>query len=325
MIVELDSSLFNNNLNFQKLNHLFVFFETGKHTLYLNEDISLSQWVISNNYFKSFCEISYKDSAYIQKKDIQLKIDLENNIKSKIYSLHDGYLYLENNLIIFVENATSDRLFLNSIFKNFIPECDNINIAIRNRWINIIGPGGKNEIKKTINNELRKYRSEKSCNDIYVRAIVIIDSDKKFPDDDIGKAQIELEQYCVDKNIVCHILSKREIENYIPFEAFEHLSDKSIVKEYKKLTNEQSSFYDLEKGFGVKLENQKDEIKELFRGINVTQEGILRDGFKSIDGFNPKQEIPKLFNNKNISRKSLADKCDDNELLEIINEINKLL
>ena len=31
-----------------------------------------------------------------------------------------------------------------------MPECEKINKAIRKRWIELIGPGGKNEIKKAI-------------------------------------------------------------------------------------------------------------------------------------------------------------------------------
>lgn len=326
MIVELDLSLFNNDLNFQKLNHLFVFFETGKHIIYSNDDISQTQWILSNNHYQSFCEMVYKDSVYMNKKDVQLKIEHENDISSKIYSLEDAYIYIQNNLIIFVENATSDRLFLNSIFKNFMPECEKINFAFRNRWIELNGPGGKNEIKKAINNKLRKFRTEKSCNDIYLRAIVIIDSDKKFPDDDIGNSQIEIEAYCLEKKISCHILNKREIENYIPVEAFQELSNHKIVEEYKKLTNDQSSFYDLEKGFKNKNLNAHDEqIQVLFKNIGTKEEGILRRGFESIGDFNPKQQLPLLFNHKNTNRETLTNKCGNNELLDIIAMINKLL
>ena len=103
MIVELDSSLFDDSLKFQKLNHLFVFFEEGRHKLYLREDISNTQWLLSNNHLREFCEAAYKDSIYVPKGDIQLFINLQNNIASKIYSLEDGYIYLQNNLIIFVE------------------------------------------------------------------------------------------------------------------------------------------------------------------------------------------------------------------------------
>ncbi len=326
MIVELDLNLFNDDLKFQKLNHLFVFFETGKHIIYLKDDISQTQWVLSNNHHKSLCEMSYKDSAYIQKKDVQLKIKHENDISSKIYSLEDGYIYLQNELIIFVENATSDRLFLNSIFKKFVPECENINFALRNRWIKLIGPGGKNEIKKAINNELRIFRSEKSCNDIYLRAIVIIDSDKKFPHDNIGFSQKEIKDYCLEKNIICHILNKREIENYIPIEAFQDISNYPIVEEYKRLTNDQSSFYDLEEGFKNKNLNTLDEhIQGLFNNIGTKEEGILRRGFNSIEGYNPKQLLPLLFNHKNTNRETLTAKCGNNELLDIIAIINKLL
>lgn len=326
MIVELVSSLFDDNSKFQKLNHLFIFFEIGKHKLYLEDDISESEWILSNMHLKSFCELGYKDSVYIPKKDIQLKIESDNNLDYNIYSLEDGYVFLENNLIIFVENASSDRLFLNALFKNLLPESKRINDAISNRWLNIIGPGGKNEIIKAINNELRRYRGEKSPNDIFLRAIVIIDSDKKHPNDEIGSEQKKIVEYCLEKSIDCHILAKREIENYVPNESFENLLSFPVSVEYIKLTNEQSSFYDLEKGFGNKNLNTLDvQIQTLFKSIGEKEEGILRKGFISIDKFSPKKEIPNLFKHKNTNRKTLIDKCSNNELLDIIDKINQFL
>lgn len=322
MITELEADLFSNPDNFTKLNHLFVFFEKGKHEMFLSVDVSESDW-IDNKSKKDFCETVFKNSAYINPKNIDLKIKSEEDVENRVYSLKDGYIYLENNLIIFVENGTSDRYFLHSLFLNFKPESEKIIEAIKNRWLEYDSAGGKNEIIKRLESELRKFRTETLKNEKYLRAVVIIDSDKKFKGEKLGGPQQKILDYCAEKNIKCHILEKREIENYLPLEALEDLpNNPNIIEAYSQLNSEQQSYYDLEKGFNGPLKNTAQEVQDLFDDIPVANMTALRNGFRSIID---KNDIPPLFRHKNVTRDTLISKCNSNELLDIIEAINNLL
>lgn len=333
MIVHLNAEIFELESNFQTLNHLFGLFENGKHRAYINEDVTKSKWFSdANKITKTFCEVEFKNSAWIPVKDIQIKLENENDQNRAIYSVHDGNILLQNNLMIFIENGTSDRLFLKAIFDNFV-ECSEIQKGFKYRWIEFIGAGGKNEIIKEINNELRKYRIEVLPNEKYIRAIVILDSDRRYPNENLSESHNNLEKFCSEKNIKCHILEKREMENYIPIEAFEDFdhSNQTIMISYRELSDVQQSYYDFQDGFKQKKLNTLDEgIQNLYNDLTPASEGILRVGFdKSIPNFYSKKELPQLFKHRNVNRETLMKRCnsqnDKKELISIIDKINKLL
>ncbi|WP_188051427.1 hypothetical protein [Flavobacterium sp. GP15] len=333
MIVNINSDVFGTESNFQKLNHMFAFFEDEKHILFLNEDISETKWANSTSKTtREFCEVEFKNSIYSSARKINLKIDTENDLAKDIYSVYDAYILLQNNSIIFVENATSDGLFLSCIFNNFT-ECDDIKKGLKKRWITLHGVGGKNEFIKEINNELRKFRHETLPSEKYLRAIVIIDSDKKYPSEILSDTHASIIDYCDEKNIKHHVLEKREIENYLPvgvFASFPH--NHQIVNSYLNLTNVQQSFYDFEKGFdGNKLSTLDINIQNLYTDLSVVDEQQLRVGFnKSFkNGFSSKKVLPQLFKHPSISRENLLENCemqdDPEEIIEIIKKLEHLL
>lgn len=332
MIVHINSAVFDEDSNFQKLNHMFAFFEDEKHTLFLNEDISETKWVNSTSKItREFCEVEFKNSIYSSEKKVNLRIDNENDVENDIYSVLDAYILLQNNPIIFVENASSDGLFLSSIFNNFT-ECDRVKKNIKKRWIELKGVGGKNEFIKEINNELKKYSYEKLPSERYLRAIVIIDSDKKYPSESLSETHNLIKNYCDAKRIKYHVLEKREIENYLPVEVFTNFPhDHAIVSSYINLTSVQQSYYDLQNGFKRKSISSLDKnVQDLFKGISTTDEKHLRIGFDgSIKGFSSKKEFPPLFKHPNISRKTLLKNCElqenPEEIIEIIKKLEHLL
>jgi hypothetical protein len=333
MTVHLNAEIFELEDNFQILNHLFVLFENAKHRIYLNEDISDSKWFKdANKITKVFCEIEFKNSAWIPIENVKIKLENENDLVKDIYSVKDGNILLQNNVMVFIENGTSDRLFLKSIFDNFV-ECSEIQKAFQNRWIEYVGTGGKNEIIKELNNEFRKFRKENLFNEKYIRAVVILDSDRRFPNDKLSDSHQKLLEYCSEKGIECHVLEKREMENYIPNEAFEDFKhkDDNIVTSYFQLNDLQQYYYDFQDGFKGKNLNKLDYgIQDLYNNLTPANEGILRTGFDgSLPDFSSKKELPKLFNHKNVNRETLMNRCssqqDKNELFSIIDKINNLL
>lgn len=333
MTVQLNSTVFQEDSNFQKLNHMFAFFENGKHDLFLNEDISETNWVsITSKITKEFCEIQFKNSAYSFGTEVNLRINNENDLDNDIYSVSDGYILLQNNPIIFVENETSDGFFLSSIFNNF-RECEKIKSLIKNRWVEIRGVGGKNEFIKGINNELRKFRKENLPNEKYLRAVLIIDSDRKYPKENLSERHNKIEEYCNEKKIRFHVLEKREIENYLPVEVFTDFPYKhEIVNSFLNLDNIQQSYYDFENGFdGKNISTLDINIQNLYKGISTKDEKHLRVGFnKSIKNkFSSKKALPQLFRHTNISRTNLLEKCekqeDPQEIIKIIKKLEHLL
>lgn len=333
MIVQINSAVFNEDSNFKKLNHMFVFFEDEKHTLFLNEDISESKWVNSTSKItREFCEVEFKNSIYHSKKKVNLKINNYNDISNNIYSVLDAYILLQNIPIIFVENASSDGLFLSCIFNNFT-ECEKIKRNYKNRWLEIRGVGGKNEFIKEINNELRKFRKEKLPNEKYLRAVLIIDSDKKYPQENLSERHKLIKNYCDEKEIKFHVLEKREIESYLPVEAFTNFPHKhEIINSYLSLDNIQQSYYDFQNGFdGKNISTLDVNIQNLYREILPQDEKHLRVGFdKSIKNkFSSKKFLPQLFKQSYVTRINLLEKCkkqeDPEELLKIIKKLEHLL
>ncbi|KHD06240.1 hypothetical protein PN36_21755 [Candidatus Thiomargarita nelsonii] len=109
------------------------------------------------------------------------------------------------------------------------------------------------------------------------------DSDSKMPGvvDRISQGIIEL---CEDKGVKYVILSKREIENYLPVEALTDDNKKNIYDAYCALNDTQKDYYDLKNG----LENsaiQKGRIvgtqAALFSDLQGQQLRFLRRGFGS--------------------------------------------
>ncbi|UUF15196.1 MULTISPECIES: hypothetical protein [Flavobacterium] len=333
MIVHIKSDVFGIESNFQKLNHMFAFFEDGKHILFLNEDISATDWAKSTSKTtREFCEVEFKNSIYSSVTKVNLKIDTKNDLEKDTYSVYDAYILLQNNSIIFVENATSDGLFLKSIINNFT-ECDSIKNGLKKRWIGLKGVGGKNEFIKEINNELRKFRYEALPSEKYLRAIVIIDSDKKYPSESLSDIHTSIIDYCDEKKIKHHVLEKREIENYLPVQVFADFPhNHQIVSSYLNLNNIQQSFYDFEKGFdGKKISTLDINIQNLYTGLSEVDEQHLRVGFnKSFkNGFSSKKVLPLLFKHSSISRENLLENCamqdDPEEIIEIIKKLEHLL
>jgi hypothetical protein len=332
MIVHINSAVFDEDSNFKKLNHMFAFFEDEKHDLFLNEDISQTKWVDSTSKItKAFCEVQFKNSVYSSETEVNLKIENENDLENDIYSVLDGYILLNNNPIIFVENATSDGLFLSSIFNNFT-ECKEVSRNVKNRWIEVRGVGGKNEFIKGINNELRRFRKENLPNEKYLRAIVIVDSDKKYPIENLSATHNAIIDYCDEKKIKYHVLEKREIENYLPVQVFSDFPhNHPIVSSYLNLNSAQQSYYDFQDGFkGKGINTLNINIQNLFVGISTNDEKHLRVGFdRSIKDFYSKKAFPLLFKHASISRKTLLENCimqkDPEELIKIVKKLEHLL
>ena len=125
-------------------------------------------------------------------------------------------------------------------------------------WLEPVGCGGKGEVLPAI-----KWQPAKA------RLAVFVDSDKESPDDPIKKEQKNIKRECESRKIPCHILEKREIDNYIPDQIFKEISQtansrqRDNIRKWEQWTDEQKNFKDIKTYFTKKitqksLESMKD-------------------------------------------------------------------
>ena len=117
-------------------------------------------------------------------------------------------------LRILMENRFSDGQFLNTVLaylataelSAFLDQCQGEPLMYDSI-------GGTGQLPRLIN----KYAQGMANKNLPLRAVVITDSDARFPGHESRKAQ-EIAKTCDKHGINCMILSKRTIENYIPDE-----------------------------------------------------------------------------------------------------------
>ncbi len=137
----------------------------------------------------------------------------------------------------------------------------------------------------------------------------------------------KLEAFCAENGISCHILSKREIENYLPFDALETLNLNNMLDIFKKLKPEQQDFYDMEKGFYGKNEIPTD-CEGLWGDIDKKTDTFqqLRKGFAGNKG---KSVFESLYQNTGIiTPTGLLHRCKstgEGELKDLLSKMAKAL
>ncbi|KAA1242519.1 hypothetical protein [Aquimarina sp. RZ0] len=326
MVIEIESDLFFNEEFFDEIDQLFDFFIKNRYNYYIDDEIIFkSQWLLGARKSKNeFLQKSFANSAYITTDD-KLTISSKNEEKENRLTLKDGLIYLSNPILVFIENSYYDSKCYKGIFSKF-ESAEKLLFFNTNRWLEYRNCGGKDGVKNQINLELKRYRKETLDNHKYLRAIIILDSDKRFPSDDDNYYE-DFINYFELKGIKIHILEKREIENYLPLIIFEretNVSDDAITA-LKELDENQLDYYDYEKGFKI---NSRKKLLPLFENISDKNYEILKSGFDNKD-FRTKREIPKLFLSNSITKEMLLDRCrhqnDPKELENIIEKINGLL
>ena len=326
MIVEIETSLFFDNSKHNDLDKFFDFFIENRYDFYVDDEkIFKSEWNIgARKSKKDFLKKSFVNSAYLPL-GRRLKIGTTNNDLDNEFTLADGYIFLNAPVLVFMENSYYDGKCYLGLLSKF-KSADRINEFYRKRWLEFKNCGGKNGAINQINAILKAYRKEALENHKYLKAILIIDSDKKTPTDTVNND--DFIQYFTSKNICVHTLEKREIENYLPMEALESQVEKISLEKLnalKDLTPIQLDYYDYEKGFNT---NSKRKLNDLYKDISDGNYTLLKQGLDKA-GFRTKGEIPKLFYHHSITKELLLERCEHQntpkELERLIEKINELL
>ncbi len=260
---------------------------------------------------------------------------LISNQETAAFSLIEAYEMLHKPLTVILENMDYDRYFIDALVSSFKESGAKIKKYYDNGWLTYINGGGSN-IVSVING--LKDRFEKNKSDFpkesktYLRTLIIIDSDKKFPINQEVADDKMITLAVIKQNSDYHVMLKREIENYLPYEIFnEIVGNDDFKRAYLKLKPVQKDFFDLEKGLPDKNFDQlEEELRNLYHDIDDADKKTFRKEnmqFFKIDGKKDKfkARFPMLFESENITRKNLEARANSKELEIILQKINDLL
>ena len=174
-------------------------------------------------------------------------------------TLEDALRLAEEPLCILVENRFSDGPFVERV----VEELDK---PLHTLWkqpggpVRIVSIGGKGQMRQEV-------ESRTSGKPYRPRLVAIVDSDRKSPDADASQEAQQLHSACVQRNLPCWILAKREAENYLPRVLLLAWQDpwenhKQWVDAWDRLSDDQKNFFDMKKGLRGKIE------QKLFDGLS---------------------------------------------------------
>ena len=113
------------------------------------------------------------------------------------------------------------------------------------------------------------------------RLVVIVDSDRKGPADEVSNEAQALFRKCANLGVPCWVLAKREAENYLPGILLAEWRDAGgdrarRVDTWRTLSDDQKNFFDMKNG----LSTAPSEIEEaLFNDLSPNDRVILSHGF----------------------------------------------
>jgi hypothetical protein len=312
----------------------------GKHFLFIGNESNFNA-IQSSDWFKHLrkssqdqIEQQYIASTSIGKKNTKFVIESNTSL---YFSLSEAVEVLSKPFTVILENREYDANFLHTIINNY-KEGQQIKEHYSKGWL-IFGNGGGYNIPNEINGMKDRFDKNKTDfpkqSSVYIRAFVIIDSDKKYPSNaEVADDKMALLDF-IKQNSPYHVLLKREMENYLPDEIYNEITNnEDFKKAFLALNPSQKDYFDLEKGLPEKNFNQLEtEVQGLYNDIGEDSKKVFRkekltfykeDGKK--DSF--KARFSQLFLSKKITKENLekrAKSTNQNEFKELLQKINDLL
>ncbi len=299
---------------------------------------------------------SFIYSTIASKKDFDCVVTKNGHIEydDKKFSLEEAIRYLIQPLSIIVENSSNDAHFLLSVFRAFDVEKKLIH-AYNNGWLQFDNAGGCGNVLNLLESRRQFYAGKTK----FLHCYILLDSDKRFPND-VNPKYNKLIKQLQEWKISYHILEKRCMENYLPEVAMEKIlgnnDNNKWIKAYQSLTPIQKDYFCIAEGFSKDLtkanlkdvENEKkgkkykkglhkvslvrkylpNDIKSLYQTVSEGNFIHLEKGLNIKGNF--KDEYPKAFDNIGyVYRKTLeqitAHQNNPQELTQISNEIKSIL
>lgn len=288
MIFKILSPVFEENSFFYNIDYLMEFFYTDRHELWIDdiEAFEKSGWLSGSQgrarerHLEVIEKLIVKTSAYSTHSSGKAKVvvgipDQDEYTQGYVFP-DDAVKIAEQPLRIILENSASDGAFLSRVLKLW--ERDDIIEAISDRWIEYVNAGGKGEVLKRLKECIPSYHNGP------IRAVVLLDSDclePESPDPSVNKVQEDVK----NQGLACHVLKRREIENYIAPELIQkECSDKDLVSAYARLNFNQRTIFDVKKGISYLAKQKKFEKhvdEKYFKDCDQTMLKNLAKGFGS--------------------------------------------
>ncbi len=351
MVIELYHDLFNVG-NFRTLNLLIqLCLDRDRYRLY-TDLVSLQ----ANDSFKrlDFVDREILTQIYneaMQNQDIQKRqkriVDVDYLVKITPndlanepieFNLDEARTFFNQPVSIVLENSLNDAYLMQAIIHHF-DDSDKLKRHLENRWIQFDNSGGCSNLENFINTKLSSFNTLPKAPFHYLRCFVLLDSDRISPLKRKEHKHADRIRFLRRNRIAHHVLEKRNMENYMPIEAFKEWKDGKLdnwVDAYEHLSEKQKDYFNINVGFSkkngrgesiYKRKELDDEIRHLYDDIWESCYRTLDKGFKLQDF---KRDFPKKFiESPNVNKKTLLNRTSEQknptEFLEIVQKINDLL
>jgi hypothetical protein len=323
MLIKFDSELFHQETYIKDIAFLIAIFSDN----YRYDFIAELSEIKTSSLFKQLSSIDQKlleeyFNRYVTqpKREINYRVSLKNE-SDKDLNLEESKIFFNQQYLLILENDLNDGYFVDALITNF--KAKKINRHKERGWFKYGNGGGCTNISNTIEANKRMYKNLPKENHKYLRCFVLIDSDKKYPDEPNSVERQKLFDYLDKNDVKYHQLYKREIENYLPYDILEKVEgNEEFIKVYGRLPVDVKDFIDLEHGFQDKnRDSLNGELTNLYLEISDNDFNYLRKNSLKIHDY--KAEFPKLFLNSN--KESLKDRIkhqqDSNEFEDLLGKI----
>lgn len=251
------------------------------------EELRSSYWLADPGYTGSsaqeLLQLSIKRNAYptLHQKEIFVRAGAGGDART--FQVEAAFRFLEQPLTILVEDRGSDGAFFKVILFTLGDEQLKAHVfdLAKPPW-KIDSRGGKAKMVEQVHDAFAKR--------VPPRLFVVRDSDRCAPSTSKPQDAVELEQICRNAGIGCHVLEKREIENYLPECLLQRRTNDGppmtdVFEVWQRLDNDQKNFLDLKKGLKPSKEGASlpEDYSALFSGLPDEDRRVLAAG-----GFGPK-------------------------------------
>jgi len=329
MVIEFDPEIFMSAENYEKIMLLFrLFANDRRHDVFI--DITEVQdsvvFAMLPEPDKKAIE-EYFNFLMTQAITSDYGISLVSVKDSTSLGLDDAITFFNQKVSIILENSFYDKPFLKAIADNFKKRAKKINKHWANKWIAIENGGGCENISNVIKGKLQEFENLTHDPEFYLRCFVLIDSDSLYPGHE-KESRVELKKFLHAHRIPFHILTKREMENYLPEEVYIDLDDNNgFIAAFLRLSAVQKDYFDIQYGFVKKLNEYPTDVQDLYGEVSEGDMQIFRNHKFELPNF--KRDFPDLFNSEKVTqdtlKKRVANQSNPNELEDILDKINKLL
>jgi hypothetical protein len=193
-------------------------------------------------------------------------------------TLDDDLADLQRPAYLVVENEISDGAFLRAVCHVF--EGDDIIEALDQGRAELTNGGGGGQVPAYAAQRAGRFRRT-------VRVALVLDSDRFYADEETKSH--ELAAKAAEYGVRAHVLSLREIENYVPDRVLESLEPRhkysAQLDALKQLSSEQRGCLDMKKGFGFGVGKTAKAPHTKHKGLYDDLPSQVRDALRA--GFGP--------------------------------------